>query len=290
MKLRVLEALIFNLTAFVLRLLLVDVVLAITEKFRNRVEYKAGGDLSDLGGLREAKKVMKRIFVVPCQNKHVFFPPKFPELKVINTILLYGPSGTGKTSLVTCSAKEAGCEVVPISASSTFSKWVGESEKNLKAAFERCKKSKVPIVLFVDEIDSFGRNRSETEDNHFYSFKCEFIRQMDDLFENRHVFCIACTNNVSYLDVAIRRRFKYELKVDVPDEEERVDIMKKLLMKTESSMPSENEIKKICYKMDNMTPASIQIQHEKVCSKRMERYLKTGKLYPLTHKHFLQIS
>lgn len=77
-------------------------------------------------------------------------------------ILLYGPPGNGKTFLAKAIAGESDCKFLSLSASSIVSKYMGDSEKVVKALFlyARCVQ---PTVIFIDEVDSLLRARSEGE-------------------------------------------------------------------------------------------------------------------------------
>ncbi|KAG5457374.1 MAG: hypothetical protein BJ554DRAFT_2629, partial [Olpidium bornovanus] len=105
-------------------------------------------------------------------QKTIILPLIRPELfssgvlarQQISGILLFGPPGTGKTLLAKAVASESGCTMMSVDLSGVLAKWVGESEKNIRAVFTLAAKL-APTVLFVDELDAlFSARKSDTQE------------------------------------------------------------------------------------------------------------------------------
>ncbi|KAI2611679.1 AAA-domain-containing protein [Hypoxylon fragiforme] len=138
--------------------------------------------------------------------------------------LLYGPPGTGKTLLAKAVAKESGANMIEISGASINNKFVGESEKNVRALFRLAKKRE-PLVIFIDEADALlgarGRgdllSRRETIN--------QFLREWDGM-EKMKAFIMVATNRPFDLDEAVLRRLPRKLLIDLPTEADRAAILR----------------------------------------------------------------
>ena len=112
---------------------------------------------SDIAGLQQAKQFLKETLFLPMQFPNFF---KEKNLQPWRGILLYGPPGTGKTHIAKACATECKSTVFSISSSDLISKYVGESERLIKALFSLAKKKK-PSIIFIDEIDAVASARSD---------------------------------------------------------------------------------------------------------------------------------
>ena len=144
------------------------------------------------------------------------------------TCLFYGGPGTGKTETVNQLARLSGRDIMLVDVPSLKDKWVGESEKNVKAVFDRyrdlVRKSKVAPILLFNEADSiFGKRLTEV--NHSVD---QMLNTMQNIIlqemENLDGILIATTNLTENLDSAFERRFLYKIKFESPDVEAREHI------------------------------------------------------------------
>ncbi|GAB0139810.1 hypothetical protein EsHS_00000450 [Epichloe bromicola] len=146
--------------------------------------------------------------------------------------LLYGPPGTGKTMLAKAVAKESGANMLEISGATINDKWVGESEKLIRAVFTLAKRLE-PCVVFIDEADSLLANRSMFSNRASHREHInQFLKEWDGL-EETNAFIMVATNRPFDLDDAVLRRLPRKILVDLPLQNDRFEILR-LLLKDES--------------------------------------------------------
>lgn len=157
--------------------------------------------------------------------------------------LFYGSPGTGKTETVYQLARQTGRNIMQVDVDKVKSCWVGESEKNIKALFDRyrniCKNAKMAPILLFNEADAVLGTRMEgvsrAVDKMENSIQNIILQEMEKL----DGIMIATTNLTSNLDKAFERRFLYKIKFEKPSLEARTEIwlsMMKGLKKKEAKM------------------------------------------------------
>jgi hypothetical protein len=120
-------------------------------------------------------------------------------------VLLYGPPGTGKTQFTEYMADQLGLPLISKSASALLSKWLGDSEKNISAAFEEA--AAEDAILFFDEGDSFLRSRERAQHSWEVTQTNELLQKM----ERFDGIVIVATNLFRDLDAAALRRFTFKI-------------------------------------------------------------------------------
>lgn len=174
----------------------------------------------DIAGLEAAKDIIQEAVILPLLR-----PDLFQGLRSIpKGILLFGPPGTGKTLIGKCIASQSDATFLSISASTLTSKWVGEGEKLVRALFTYARVHQ-PSVIFLDEIDSILKKRSDTEHESSRRLKTEFLIQFDGanaIQENDRVLLVGATNLPQELDDAARRRFTKRLYIPLPEQKVRL--------------------------------------------------------------------
>lgn len=171
----------------------------------------------DVAGCDEAKEELKEVI------DFLSYPERFQKLggKIPKGVLLIGPPGTGKTLLAKAVAGEAGVPFFSISGSDFVEMFVGMGAARVRDMFEQAKE-KAPCIVFIDEIDSVGRQRGTGlgggHDEREQTLN-QLLAEMDGFNSQKGVIIIAATNRPDVLDSALLRpgRFDRQVTVDRPD-------------------------------------------------------------------------
>ncbi|UVS68169.1 CDC48 family AAA ATPase [Nitrososphaera viennensis] len=168
----------------------------------------------DIGGLDDVKQELQEA---------VEWPLKYPDLystlgyRAPKGIILYGPSGTGKTLLAKAVATESEANFISVKGPELMSKWVGESERGIRELFRRARQAS-PCVIFFDEIDSIAAARgSEGSDGGGGGVVSQILTELDGISELREVVVIAATNRPDMIDKALLRPGRFDKIVFVPN-------------------------------------------------------------------------
>ncbi|KAL0225612.1 hypothetical protein P9112_012936 [Eukaryota sp. TZLM1-RC] len=178
----------------------------------------------DIGGVRKQLGQIREMVELPLRHPTIF---KTIGVKPPKGILLYGPPGSGKTLIARAVANETGAFFFLINGPEIMSKMAGESESNLRKAFEEAEKNS-PAIIFIDEIDSIAPKREKTQGEVERRVVSQLLTLMDGLKSRSHVVVIAATNRPNSIDPALRRfgRFDREVDIGVPDEAGRLEILR----------------------------------------------------------------
>jgi SpoVK/Ycf46/Vps4 family AAA+-type ATPase len=111
-----------------------------------------------------------------------------------------------------------------------FDKWVGETEKYLEALFSLARKIQ-PTIVFIDEIDSLTRRRSDLDSGWNATMKSQFLSLWDGLLTDKgsQVVVLGATNRRQDIDEAFMRRMPLQIKLDLPNSAQRAEILRVLL-------------------------------------------------------------
>jgi len=177
----------------------------------------------DLGGVRKQLAMIREMIELPLRHPTLF---KTLGVKPPKGVLLHGPPGTGKTLIARAVANETGAFFFLINGPEIMSKMAGDSEANLRRAFEEAEKNS-PAIIFIDEIDSIAPNRDKTNGELERRIVSMLLTLMDGVKGRGQIVVIGATNRSNSLDPALRRfgRFDREIELGVPDAEGRLEIL-----------------------------------------------------------------
>jgi transitional endoplasmic reticulum ATPase len=195
-------------------------------------------------------------------------------------LLLAGPPGTGKTTVAKVLAAQARCSFYPVSGADVMSKWVGESEGNIRRLFERARANR-PSIVFIDEIDAIAGRRGEvavhdTQVN-------QLLAEIDGVAGQRGIFVIGASNRPDQIDPAMLRggRLSRTIILGLPDEAGRLEIMR---LQT-ARMPTVGvRLEDLARETEGMSPADLKAVCQEAGLAAMARDGATA----VTHEDFTE--
>lgn len=193
-----------------------------TTKSEIEKEFSTIG-FDDIGGCRRQMAQIRECVELPLKHPELFTRI---GIKPPRGILLHGPPGTGKTQIARAIANEIGAYLLIINGPEVMSKMSGESESNLRKAFETAAEN-APSIIFMDEIDSIAPNREKSTQETEKRIVSQLLTLMDGMNERTNVIVLGATNRPNAIDPALRRfgRFDREIEIGVPDEIGRLEIL-----------------------------------------------------------------
>ena len=138
--------------------------------------------------------------------------------------LFSGPSGTGKTMAAEVLANELQLDLYRIDLASVVSKYIGETEKNLRRVFDAAEDS--GAILFFDEADALFGKRSEVKDSHdrYANIEVSYLLQRMEAYRG---LAVLATNLKNSVDTAFLRRIRFVVNFPFPDAPQRAEIWRR---------------------------------------------------------------
>lgn len=200
-------------------------------------------------------------------------------------LLLAGPPGTGKTTVAKVLAAQARASFYPISGADVISKWVGDSERNIRQLFDRARENR-PSIVFIDEIDAIAGRRGESLGVHD-SHVNQLLAEIDGLAGQRGVFVVGATNRPDQLDPAILRggRLSRTIILGLPDERGRFAMLR---LHT-ARMPTVGvRLDELAAATDGFSPADLKSLAQEAALAAMTRTTQADETPSVTHEDFVE--
>lgn len=176
-----------------------------------------------IGGMRTQLAQIREMVELPLR-----YPELFTALGVVppRGVLMFGPPGTGKTLIARAVANESGAYFKLINGPEIMAGGPGESEANLRKAFEEAA-ANTPAIIFIDEVDSIAPSREKGGSGEVERrVVAQLLTLLDGMKAREQVIVIGATNRPNAIDPALRRygRFDREIEIGVPNKEGRLEI------------------------------------------------------------------
>ena len=238
---------------------------------------------ADVGGMEPVKEEVRMKIILPLQQPDLF---KAYGKKIGGGILMYGPPGCGKTYLARATAGEVNAGFLSVGISDVLDMWIGQSEKNLHSLFEQARSHR-PCVLFFDEVDALGANRSDMLKSGGRQIINQFLSELDGVAtSNEGVLVLAATNAPWHLDPAFRRpgRFDRILFVPPPDQAARASILRLLL---KGKPVAEIDFDALAKKTEGFSGADLKAVIDVAVEAKLREAMRAGSLQPLAGRDLL---
>ncbi|KAM6147929.1 ATPase family gene 2 protein homolog A [Erethizon dorsatum] len=198
-------------------------------------QFKVTYDM--IGGLNSQLKAIREMIELPLKQPELFKSYGVPAPR---GVLLHGPPGTGKTMIAKAVANEVGAYVSVINGPEIISKFYGETEARLRQIFAEAT-LRHPSIIFIDELDALCPKREGAQNEVEKRVVASLLTLMDGIGSEAsegQVLVLGATNRPQALDAALRRpgRFDKEIEIGVPNAQDRLDILQKLLRRVPHSL------------------------------------------------------
>ncbi|XP_048835605.1 fidgetin-like isoform X2 [Brienomyrus brachyistius] len=244
-------------------------------------------DWSDIVGLEVVKAVIKEEIMWPFLRSDVFC-----DLSTIpRSVLLFGPQGTGRTSLARCIASQLRATFLKLSGSALVTKWCSDGEKIIHAAFlvARCRQ---PSVVFLSDVDLLLSSQLG-DDSPLDGTKGELLAQLDSILASSedHVVVVCSTSKPEEIDDSLRRYFMKRLLIPLPDSTARQQIISRVLSQHNYSLV-DKEVALLVQRTDGFSGLDVKRLVQEVAMAALHAVggglsaVLPGHLRPVTYQDF----
>lgn len=254
------------------------------ETVNTEERQRPGATFADVGGLDAVKQTMRTLIVEPFLHPELYLAY---GRRVGGGVLLYGPPGCGKTFMAKAVAGECRATFYGVGLEDVLDMYAGEPERKLHAIFEQARRT-APAVLFFDEMDAMGGDRSKIREHFGRTLISQFLMETDGIAtKNQNLLLLGATNAPWRVDAALRRsgRFERLLFVPPPDATARKRILK---LKCQGRPLGEVDFGEIARRTERFSGADLTQLAERATDLAMEAAIAAGGIHPLTTREFLR--
>jgi ribosome biogenesis ATPase len=191
-----------------------------------------------IGALHSVRDALTMAIIEPIKR-----PGAFARVGITapSGVLLWGPPGCGKTLLAKAVANESRANFISIKGPELLNKYVGESERAVRQVFERARSS-VPCILFFDELDALVPKREDALSEASSKVVNTLLTELDGVNGRQGIYVVGATNRPDMIDPAMLRpgRLGQSVFIDLPTEDERVEILRALYTKALPKAPTDD--------------------------------------------------
>lgn len=249
-----------------------------------RMLREPGVEFHDVGGMREVKDRLRRKVIDPLEN-----PDVYDEYGVttLNGVLLYGPPGTGKSYISEALAGELGYNYLQVTSGNITGGIIGQSARNIDELF-RVARANQPCMVFMDEIDAIGTDRSETQGTQSErQMLNQLFTSLTDI-QGEDIVVMAATNKRDELDEALTRSGRFDEKIEVPppDSETRIAVLFKHL----EDRPFDRDTvdtSELASRTRGFASSDMEVVAENAARHALQEREQTGRHTPIRHEHLL---
>ena len=241
---------------------------------------------SDIGGLDDAKEELRELVKMSLTNPETL---AIKKIKPPPGILLYGPPGTGKSLLAQAVARELQANFILVKGPEIFTKWLGESEAELRYIFQLAHRV-VPCIILFEQIDTIAPRRGRDSSVHASErVVSQLLTEMDSIQPMSGVVVLGTTNRFDLIDPALlqARRFGAHIHVPLPDEIQRREILGIHLK--DAVLDGKMSLEKVVQTLSSETEGFSGAELESVCHRARMQALRADNFAeptPLTLEHF----